>query len=189
MTDHSDKYDNSRPVDPTADTTGTPFDYDSTAPSSPTEAYPTAGPYTPYNPTQPYPTSQGYDAPQYGQPSYGAPGTGPNYQSYGTSAQPQYPYGYPQYGYQPNDPTAPYGRHPLTGEPLSDKQKVTAGLLEIFLGAFGAGRFYLDQPGIAIAQIAVTWLTCGIGGIWPLIDGIMMLTGNVRDKYGRPLRD
>ncbi|CCQ16259.1 putative uncharacterized protein [Rhodococcus sp. AW25M09] len=75
------------------------------------------------------------------------------------------------------DPGAPYGRHPVTGEPFSDKQKLTAGLLNILLGAFGAGRFYLNQPGIAVAQIAVTWLTCGIGGIWPLIDGIMMLTG------------
>lgn len=87
------------------------------------------------------------------------------------------------------DPTAPYGRHPSTGEPFSDKQKLTAGLLGILLGAFGAGRFYLNQPGIAVAQIAVTWLTCGIGGIWPLIDGIMMLTGSVRDQHGRPLRD
>ncbi|MGI9208927.1 MAG: TM2 domain-containing protein, partial [Rhodococcus sp. (in: high G+C Gram-positive bacteria)] len=32
------------------------------------------------------------------------------------------------------------------------------------------------------------WLTCGIGGIWPLIDGILMLTGKVRDEHGRPLR-
>lgn len=100
-------------------------------------------------------------------------------------------YGGPQYGGGPGfmDPTAPYGRHPATGEPFSDKQKLTAGLLGILLGAFGAGRFYLNQPGIAVAQIAVTWLTCGIGGIWPLIDGIMMLTGSVRDQHGRPLRD
>lgn len=101
-------------------------------------------------------------------------------------------YAYPQptpygMGYPP-DPSAPYGRNQM-GEPFSDKQKLTAGLLEIFLGAFGAGRFYLNQPGIAIAQIAVTWLTCGLGHIWPLIDGIMMLAGNVRDERGRPLRD
>jgi TM2 domain-containing membrane protein YozV len=76
----------------------------------------------------------------------------------------------------------------MTGEPYSDKSKTTAGLLGILLGGFGAGRFYLNQPGMAVAQIAVTWLTCGIGGIWPLIDGIMMLTGSVRDQYNRPLR-
>jgi TM2 domain-containing membrane protein YozV len=70
----------------------------------------------------------------------------------------------------------------------SDKSKVAAGLLEIFLGGFGAGRFYTGHTGIAIAQIAVTWLTCGLGAIWPLIDGILMLMGNVTDSEGRPLK-
>jgi TM2 domain-containing membrane protein YozV len=134
----------------------------------------------------------------YGQPQYGAPqpqyGEAPGYNQGSPYGQPpQQPYGQPgapapYYGGAP-DADAPYGRNPQTGEPYSDKQKLTAGLLEIFLGGFGAGRFYLNQPGIAIAQIAVTWLTCGIGGIWPLIDGIMMLTGSVKDEYGRPLRD
>jgi TM2 domain-containing membrane protein YozV len=75
------------------------------------------------------------------------------------------------------------------GRPLSDKSKLTAGLLEIFLGSFGVGRFYLGYTGIGVAQIAATWLTCGIGGIWPLIDGIMMLTGKVPDAEGRILRE
>ncbi|MCX4095093.1 TM2 domain-containing protein [Nocardia sp. alder85J] len=77
----------------------------------------------------------------------------------------------------------------MYGEPYSDKSKLVAGLLEIFLGSFGVGRFYLGYPGLAIAQIAVTWLTCGIGHIWPIIDGIMILTGKVRDPYGRPLQE
>jgi TM2 domain-containing membrane protein YozV len=66
---------------------------------------------------------------------------------------------------------------------------MTAGLLQIFLGAFGVGRFYLGYTGIGIAQIAVTWLTCGIGAIWPLIDGIMILTDKVPDSVGRTLRE
>lgn len=72
---------------------------------------------------------------------------------------------------------------------FSDKSKLTAGLLQIFLGSFGVGRFYLGYSGIAIAQIAVTWLTCGLGAIWPLIDGIMMLVGKVPDSNNRPLTD
>jgi len=84
---------------------------------------------------------------------------------------------------------APYGIDPVTGMPYSDKQKMTAGLLQIFLGSFGVGRFYLGYTGLGIAQIAVVWLTCGIGAIWPLIDGVMMLTGKVPDAQGRPLRD
>jgi hypothetical protein len=88
-------------------------------------------------------------------------------------------------GYGPRDPSAPFGRHPLTGEPYSDKSKLTAGLLELFLGGFGAGRWYLGDNGLALGQL----FTCGGCGIWALIDAIQMLTGNVRDKYGRPLHD
>lgn len=70
------------------------------------------------------------------------------------------------------------------------KSKVVAGVLQLTLGSFGVGRFYLGYTGIGIAQIAVTWLTCGIGAIWPLIDGVMILTGSVAtDASGRPLKD
>ncbi len=86
-------------------------------------------------------------------------------------------------------PNAPFGIEPTTGLPYSDKSKMVAGLLQIFLGSFGAGRFYTGHTGIAIAQIAVSWLTCGVGLIWPIIDGIMMMTGKVPDSEGRPLRD
>lgn len=164
--------------------------------------------------TDPYQNNPGYGGPQ-----YGPPGTGPDLgkdqgqgqqpygqQPYGQQSDPyaqqQQPYGQPPagygqpggyppgapQGYNPNDPEAPYGRDPF-GVPFSDKQKLTAGLLQIFLGGFGVGRFYLGHTGIAIAQIAVTWLTCGLGAIWPLIDGIMILTGKVPDAQGRPLRD
>lgn len=80
------------------------------------------------------------------------------------------------------------GTDPLTGGPLSDKSKVTAGLLGILLGSFGLGRFYLGYTKVAIAQIAVTWLTLGIGGIWPFIDGVLILLGKVPDAEGRALR-
>lgn len=130
-----------------------------------------------------YPTSApGFPAQDVPRPGYGTP---PAYGPPPAYGSPQ-GYGAPQ-GYG-TDPSAPFGRDPYTGEAYSDKSKVTAGVLEILLGAFGAGRFYLGQPGTAVAQIAVTWLTCGIGGIWPLIDGILMLTGKVRDEHGRPLR-
>lgn len=70
------------------------------------------------------------------------------------------------------------------------KSRLMAGLLQIFLGSFGVGRFYLGYIGIGIAQIAVTWLTCGIGALWPFIDGIVILSGSVKtDADGRPLGD
>jgi TM2 domain-containing membrane protein YozV len=83
---------------------------------------------------------------------------------------------------------APFGVDPISGLPYSDKSKLVAGLLQIFLGSFGIGRFYLGNVGMAIAQILVTWFTFGLGGLWPLIDGIVLLAGNPRDRAGRPLR-
>ena len=81
------------------------------------------------------------------------------------------------------DPEAPYGRDEQ-GRPYSDKSKVVAGILQLLLGGVGAGRWYIGSNGIAIAQL----LTCGGLGVWSLIDGIIMLTGNPVDGKGRPLR-
>ncbi|WP_396916098.1 NINE protein [Mycolicibacterium sp.] len=107
------------------------------------------------------------------------------------------PGGYPPPGggyYQPMyvDPSAPYGRHPLTGEPYSDKSKTVAGLLQLLglFGFVGIGRIYLGETGLGIAQLLVGFVTCGIGAlIWGVIDAILILTDKVRDPYGRPLRD
>ncbi|WP_082956501.1 NINE protein [Mycobacterium sp. E787] len=94
----------------------------------------------------------------------------------------------PAAGVAPYGGGAPYGVDAY-GRPLSDKSKVVAGLLQIFLSTFAVGRFYLGYTNIAIAQIAVSLLTCGIGALWPLIDGIMIIMGKVPDAQGRTLRD
>src|ERR1700747_3185209 len=72
------------------------------------------------------------------------------------------------------------------GRPLSDKSKMVAGILGILLGSFGVGRFYLGYTQIGVLQLVVSVVTCGLGG---LIDGIMILRGNVPDAEGRTLRD
>lgn len=71
------------------------------------------------------------------------------------------------------------------------KSKLAAGLLGIFLGGWGVHRFYLGYIGIGIAQIIVTIITCGIGGLWGFIEGILILTGSIlqTDADGRPLRE
>ena len=88
---------------------------------------------------------------------------------------------------------APYGHAALGvdayGRPLSDKRKLVAGLLQIFVSTFAVGRFYLGYTNIALIQIGVTLCTCGIGAFWPIVDGIMILTGKVPDAQGRTLRD
>jgi len=70
------------------------------------------------------------------------------------------------------------------------KSKIAAGLLGIFLGGFGVHRFYLGYTTIGIVQIVVTLVTFGVGALWGLIEGILILTGNIdRDAAGRPLAD
>lgn len=105
------------------------------------------------------------------------------------------PYQPPPPSYQPGnlpDPSAPYGRHPLTGEPFSDKSKVVAGLLQLIglIGIVGIGRIYLGQTALGIAQMIVGFITLGVGAVvWGLVDAVLILTDKVRDPHGRPLRD
>ena len=78
----------------------------------------------------------------------------------------------------------------MYGRPLSDKSKVTAGLLSLFLGGFGVGRFFLGYTTFGILQIVITVVTIGsLGWVWPLIDTILIFTGNLPDAQGRTLRD
>lgn len=83
---------------------------------------------------------------------------------------------------------APYGYHPVSGLPLSDRSKLIAGLLQILL-PFGIGRLYMGDIGLGVGQLLVAVITCGIGSLWSFIDGIIILIGDVTDPQGRPLRD
>lgn len=72
--------------------------------------------------------------------------------------------------------------------PYSPRSRVTAGLLQIFLGGFGLGRFYLGYNGIALAQLFTTPVFF-IGAIWGFIDGILILCGQVDcDVNGIPVK-
>lgn len=68
------------------------------------------------------------------------------------------------------------------------KSKLVAGLLGIFLGAWGVHNFYLGFTKKAIIQIIVTIVTCGIGALWGFIEGILILCGNINtDAKGNKL--
>ncbi len=76
----------------------------------------------------------------------------------------------------------------------ASKSKIVAGILGILLGSLGIHNFYLGYTGKGIAQLLITVCTCGVGsvasGIWGLIEGIMILTGNITvDGKGEPLGD
>ncbi|MDT0343155.1 TM2 domain-containing protein [Streptomyces litchfieldiae] len=153
------------------------------------------------NPYQSQPQQPGQQPPasgQPGQPAYGQPGQ-PGQPGYGYPGQPGQPGpgGYPQPGQPgpggypppgpggyPPDPNAPFGYDRL-GRPYSGKSKIVAGVLQILLGSFGAGRWYTGHTGMALAQL----FTCGGLGIWALIDGIMFLVSEDRtDAQGLVLK-
>ncbi len=71
----------------------------------------------------------------------------------------------------------------------SDKSKLAAGLLGIFLGGYGVHNFYLGYTGKAIGQIVLTVFTCGIGSIWGFIEGIMILCDKIPDANGKKLKN
>ena len=76
----------------------------------------------------------------------------------------------------------------VQGQP-EQKSKLVAGLLGIFIGGLGIHNFYLGYTSKAIIDIVLS-LFCGIGAIWGLIEGIMILTGNVAvDANGVPLKE
>lgn len=71
----------------------------------------------------------------------------------------------------------------------SDKNKIAAGLLAIFLGALGIHKFYLGYNKEGIIMLVVTLVgglvTCGVASfvmsIIALIEGIIYLTKNDQD--------
>lgn len=73
---------------------------------------------------------------------------------------------------------------PVEEGELSDRSRLTAGLLGLFLGNLGMHRIYLGYVPLGLIMLA----TLGGCGIWSLIDAIMILTGKVPDAQGRRLR-
>ncbi len=66
------------------------------------------------------------------------------------------------------------------------KNKIVAALLAFFLGAFGVHHFYLGSVATGLVTLAIVWLTCGIGGILPFVEFIMLLVmsdGDFDAKY------
>ncbi|MES2306429.1 MAG: TM2 domain-containing protein [Gemmatimonadota bacterium] len=62
----------------------------------------------------------------------------------------------------------------------SPKSRLTTQLLAIFLGVFGAHRFYVGKTQSAIFQA----LTLGGFGLWYVYDNIVIAAGSFRDAEG-----
>lgn len=63
-----------------------------------------------------------------------------------------------------------------TNSSYKSEKKLVAGILGILLGGFGIHKFYLGYTKAGIIQIIVTLVTCGVGSILGLIEGIIYLT-------------
>lgn len=169
------------------------------APPAPGQPSQSGGPGYGQSNYQPY----GAGTPDYGQPGYGSGGAVPpqQYPQYGQQAPlppigqtPPPPYqqadGYNVYS-QPSSPAMPAYPAPVYSPgvlvpgqvvqtpyglfTVGPKSKMAAGLLGIFLGSLGVGRFYRGFVGVGVAQLLVTIFTAGFGWIWGLIDGILVL--------------
>ncbi len=175
------------------------YGYSLDKPSAPAE------PSTPY--ASPYPGQTGAQGQQGGSWSGYTPPQAPQQPGY-TQNQPGYAQNQPGYspapgGYPPAGqpyPAQPHPGQPYPGQWVQEdpyaKSRVVAGLLGIFLGAFGIHRFYTGHTGIGMIMLLITVFSLGIfaavTSIWGLIEGILYLvskTGSYsRDASGRPLR-
>lgn len=111
-----------------------------------------------------------------------------------------------QLGWYPDPTGRPGVRRYFDGTQWTDqydeeprKSMAVAGLLQLFLGWLGIGRFYIGSNGIALAQLLLTVLgvltSVLIVGLfilpavwlWGVIDGIVIFAGGAHDKYRREL--
>lgn len=66
----------------------------------------------------------------------------------------------------------------------SDRSRIVALLLCIFLGIFGVHRFYVGKMGTGLLYLC----TFGFFGIGWIMDIFGILLGSFRDNVGAPLR-
>ncbi|MGB1312403.1 MAG: TM2 domain-containing protein [Bizionia paragorgiae] len=64
-----------------------------------------------------------------------------------------------------------------------ENKKILAGVLALLLGTLGVHKFILGYNKEGIIQLIATFVTCGIAGIIPFIEGIIYLTKTDEEFY------
>ncbi len=87
----------------------------------------------------------------------------------------------PVSGYQPMQSVNPGGQA-MTDQKLpgADK-KIVAGICAILVGGFGVHKFILGYTTEGVIQLVITLLTCGVGSIIGIIEGVIYLTKSDED--------
>lgn len=81
---------------------------------------------------------------------------------------------------QATSQAAPPPLTPSSPSPANASKFYPTFFLGVFLGVFGAHRFYVRKIGTGVLQL----VTFGGLGIWWLVDMIMILIGKFKDKSG-----
>ena len=77
---------------------------------------------------------------------------------------------------------------PVIAASVGNNEWLTALLLCFFLGWLGIHRFYTKNNDLAIAQLVLGILSCGvISGIWAFVDFILILSGSYKKGDGQIL--
>jgi TM2 domain-containing membrane protein YozV len=74
-----------------------------------------------------------------------------------------------------------YGGGPPAQQIPGAEKKILAGILGIVAGGFGIHKFILGYTTEGIIQIALTFITCGMGSIIGIVEGIIYLTKSDED--------
>nr|WP_073217977.1 TM2 domain-containing protein [Aequorivita viscosa] len=64
-----------------------------------------------------------------------------------------------------------------------ENKKVLAGVLAIVLGSLGVHKFVLGYTKEGVIQIIISMVTCGMGSVIGLIEGIIYLTKSDEEFY------
>lgn len=67
--------------------------------------------------------------------------------------------------------------------PDVNSKKILCGIMGILFGSLGIHRFILGDTSGGIIRIVISILTCGIGSIIGLIEGIIYLTKSDQEFY------
>ncbi len=64
-----------------------------------------------------------------------------------------------------------------------ENKKVLAGVLALLLGSLGVHKFILGYNKEGIIQLVITFVSCGLAGIIPFVEGIIYLTKSDEEFY------